>query len=334
MARATLLEAWIDTPGWNDLAQIRYLQAARTGWPNDPLASRKAIVGFVRQIPGGVWWSTESFLYAIHELHPGFQRPGGDFETWYLRQRGTGRFLRGFENWEAVEAALLRSVIAGPLFWLGAVDLGGGPDDPTAAAFRRTGVAESLEKAGGGPIEEDAAPDRARLHADGRITFPPHGLRAHRYQVARIATWLGRDGSGFHFLLTPSALQAARGQGLTSPMVKEILESASGGALPSPLGRAFDRWVRRGGEAEMREVIVLRVTSASVLAELRRSRATARYLGESIGPQEVHIRPSEWEALRSAAARLGILLDPPGAGARREGPSSGVTAAPRNPGGR
>ncbi|MGH2606465.1 MAG: hypothetical protein ACRDG5_07715, partial [Anaerolineales bacterium] len=143
-AWAELLLAWRDSPTWNELARLPHLQAPRSGWPNEPLPARKVILEFLRPIPVGTWWDLESFVSAVRETHPGFQRPGGDFEAWYLRDRITGASLRGFESWDRIEGALLRSLIAGPLFWLGAIEL---PADDGAAGrsvFRLTQSARTI----------------------------------------------------------------------------------------------------------------------------------------------------------------------------------------------
>lgn len=312
--RADLLLAWRDSPTWNEVARLPHLQAPRSGWPNQPLPARSAILEFLRSIPVGTWWDLESFVSAVRDSHPGFQRPGGDFDAWYLRDRSTGEFLRGFERWDRIEGALLRSVIAGPLFWLGALEVDADGPGAGRPAFRLTPFSRLIHE----PLvlrDETPAPrSEIRLAADARITVPRGSPLAHRYQISRVSTWLGRDDAGYHFVLTPSSLQHASRQGLNPDQIRDLLESASGRPLPAPLAKALERWARRGAEAKAVATWVLQVQHASVLEGLRRNRATARYLGDRIGPLEVRIRAQDWEALRSAAARLGILLDPPGAG--------------------
>ncbi len=61
----------------------------------------------------------------------------------------------------------------------------------------------------------------------------------------------------------------------------------------------------------MHTLRVLRVSSPRLLEELRRRRATARFLGESLGRDTVALRSEDWQALCEAAARLGLLIEPP-----------------------
>ena len=55
---------------------------------------------------------------------PDFQRPTGNYDTWYIRDTTTQEFLKGFEQWDAVEGALLRFLFRGPLHWLGRAGFG------------------------------------------------------------------------------------------------------------------------------------------------------------------------------------------------------------------
>lgn len=310
-ARAELLTAWRDSATWNELAHLTHLQPPRSGWPNEPRPARKAILDLLNAIPVAVWWDTESFVTAVRQTHPGFQRPGGDFGAWYLRDRATGEFLRGFESWDRIEGALLRRVIAGPLFWLGAVELAADPEVASRPAFRLTHASRALYDEAVPGADEPSAPAPIRIAAEARITVPRESPLAHRYQISRLAAWLGRDDAAYHFALTPSSLQQAARQGLKTNQVRELLEAASGRPLPATLAKALDRWARRGVEGKALPALVLQVRDEAVLEALRRNRATARYLGDRLGPLEVRVSRRDWEALRSAAARSGILLDPP-----------------------
>jgi hypothetical protein len=308
---AELLLAWRDSPAWNELARLPHLQAPRSGWPNEPLPARRAILEFLRPIPVGTWWDLESFVSAVRDIHPGFQRPGGDFDAWYLRDRFTGVFLRGFESWDRIEGGLLRSVIAGPLFWLGAVELAADAGVAGRPVFRITQFARAIYEEVVSRDDTPAPRSGIRLTAEARITVPREAPLAHRYQISRVSTWLGRDEAGFHFVLTPSSLQRASRQGLKPDQIRDLLESASGRPLPAPLAKALDRWAHRGAEGKASQTLILKVRDESILEGLRRNRATGRYLGERIGSLEVRVSSQDWEALRAAAARAGILLDPP-----------------------
>ena len=85
-----------------------------------------------------------SFVNAIHDSRPDFQRPTGDYDTWFIRSEATQEYLRGFGHWEAVEGNLIRWIITVPLHMLGVVDLAAPDEKSPPTAFRRSAWAEAL----------------------------------------------------------------------------------------------------------------------------------------------------------------------------------------------
>ena len=49
----------------------------------------------------------------------------------------------------------------------------------------------------------------------------------------------------------------------------------------------------------------------TILNLLRENRSTARFLREPLGPNTVVVLEEDWEPLCAAAARMGLLIDPP-----------------------
>lgn len=130
-----LFNAWVTSTLYNDLHRIPAV-VPEGSWQNDPLAARRSILGFLELVPSETWWSLSDFISAIKVAHPDFQRPAGNYDTWYLRDLSTGEFLRGFENWDRVEGALIRFIITGPLHWLGVIDLAAPVEGASPTAFR------------------------------------------------------------------------------------------------------------------------------------------------------------------------------------------------------
>ena len=311
-ASRSLLRAWASSEAWNDLAHTPGLSSPKGKWPNDPRLGRGALLLRLRDVPWATWWEIDSFVEALRDQQPGFQRPGGDFDSWYIQEDLAGRFLRGFESWDRVEGALIQFVLHGPLHWLGAVDLGAPEKGGPPSSFRLTDRARALwdPEAGEAPPEPR---EPASLLPDGRIHLPPSASRAHRYQISRLARWTGLDAGGYHFRLTPASLQAAQGQGLEAHHIFSILESVTGRPVDPAPGQAIRRAITRGPEAHLERALVLRLASPRLLQALKADRACARLLGEPLGPASVRIAERDWEKLCAAAARLGILIEPPGA---------------------
>ncbi len=314
-----LLLAWRSSRHWNDLARTPRLASGTKGWPNDPAASRQAALAHFVTIPEGVWWDLQAWIEAIHSHDPGFQRPGGDFDAWYLQDVETGAFLRGFDHWDEVEGAYLRFLITGPLHWLGALDLGLGSRGDAVTCFRKTSLAASLSDTAWVPPMPEDEPALAAVYPDGRIAIPATASRSLRYQIARICDWDPATPPVFAYRLSPSSLQAAVAQGLGAAQVISLLESASRRRLPDGLRQAIERAIAHGTPARIERQLILRVDQAADLDGLRRQRTTARYLGEALGPTAVLVRERDWPALCAAAARIGILIEPP-----RDSPPAGT----------
>ena len=123
--RRIVREAWQTSQSWNDLCRTPGLACEDTGnWHNDPIATRERLLPLLAQLEPGAWTTLDALVAAVKTTAPDFQRPDGDYDTWYIRERDSQTYLRGFDCWGAVEGALLRFLITGPLHWLGAVNLG------------------------------------------------------------------------------------------------------------------------------------------------------------------------------------------------------------------
>ena len=310
-ARHDLLRQWAASPTCNDLSMVPGLECGSDRWPNEPLASRQVVLAWLTALPRQTWWDVESFVAAAFEHQPGFQRPGGDFDSWYLRQRAPGgEFLRGFEHWQDVEGAFLRHLIGGPLFMLGAADVAFEALSGRPISFRLTPAFDSLEN--GMQAEAVGEPQGVcTLELDGSLCVPRLVSRAQRYLIARFCRWQSLAPASYNYRLTPRSLESAARQGLKAQHVVSVLEAATSKPLPPGLRRAIERALTRGLEAELQATLVLRLENARILEELRRNRATARYLGEALGARSVAVRQRDWQALCSAAARLGLLIEPP-----------------------
>jgi hypothetical protein len=55
------------------------------------------------------------------------------------------------------------------------------------------------------------------------------------------------------------------------------------------------------------------VEQPEILETLSKHKSTSGYLAEVLTPTIAVVRESDWPSLRDAAARMGLLLEPPGA---------------------
>jgi hypothetical protein len=303
-----LAEAWRDARDWNDLRRVPGLVFEGTNWRNDPLTARQAILSLLRGVPPAAWWDTDSFVQAVKDRQPDYQRPAGDYDSWYIRDPA-GQFLRGFENWERVDGALVRWLIAQPLRWLGLVETTTAPD-----GFRLTRHGAALLGLAGWEAPDGDDPPPPDLRPDGEVRVPALARALDRFQLARIAEWRAPEadagGWAYVYRLTPAALARAAAKGITVPRILPFLERAAPGhpALPA-LAAALLRWERSGAEASLHDALILKLARPELLDTLRRVPRLRDWLGETLGPGLVAVRREHAADLRAALAELGILLD-------------------------
>jgi hypothetical protein len=295
-----LFQTWLNSTTFNELKMIAGLQCEGE-WRNDARQARQTILELLTHIPVGTWWNITSFISAVREHCPDFQRPGGDYESWFIKQIETGEYLRGFASWDLVEGALIRYLITGPLHWLGIFDLASPNPETAPAAFRFSLWSADLmhERPPTGFKTEDGT---IRCTADGKIILSPNLARAALYQIARFSEWIDED----HYRLTPASLKNARQQGLKISHILSLLNRYSEKPIPQVLTKALQQWDLQGVQAHIEQVVVLKLESPEILTALRESRA-ARFLGEVLNPTHVIIKPGAREKVIAALADLGYL---------------------------
>ncbi len=298
-----ILKSWKQSTQFNELQMLPDLNT-EGNWVNDPLRTREVILGYLTNIPAGTWWNLGSFLAGMKQRDPDFQRPGGDYDSWFIHNRTTGEYLRGFEHWEAVDGRLVRYFLTGPLHWLGILDLASPESSREVTAFRLSGWSRALlndRPPEGMPSEEEMLVVRSDARVSARRLVP----RRVRYQLARFCEWGKETPDEYQYQITSISLNHARQQGLTVSQLLTMLNRYSK-AVPPSLVKALERWDKNGSEARLERLVILRVTSPEVVQSLRKTRAS-RFLGEPLGPTSIAIKPEATQKVLAALAELGYL---------------------------
>ena len=302
-ALSLLVSSYLNSPDFNELHLIPNLQP-EGAWKNDPFQTRKEILNFLSDLPVGTWWSLNDFVAGVREHHPDFQRPTGDYDSWFIRDIKTGEFFRGFEHWDKIEGAIIRYTITALLYWLGIVDLAAPSLDAPIEAFRLSKWSDALLK-GNNPKGMPEETDTILVTSDARLRVPRLTPRVARYQVARFCLWGGVDKEIYKYQITPESLQRARKQGLQINHLLSILRRYTS-TIPPTIVKVLERWEERGTEVRIVHLYVLRLSSPDILKELRSSRA-ARFLGEPLGPTAIIVKPGAREKVMATLAEMGYL---------------------------
>jgi hypothetical protein len=297
-----LMDAW-SSSGWNDLCHTPGLHCEGDQWQNDPILARTALLDALPRTPE--WYKLADLIAHIKQTDPDFQRPDGNYDTWYIRDEAQDNYLSGIENWEMVEGRLLAFLIEGPLRWLGLAETA---VQGKSTLFRLTDRA--LEWLADTPPAAEEVTVPILVQPDAAILVAHNANRHHRFQVARISEPQPVvAGKPYAYQITPASLKQARAVGIESDRILTFLQDASERPLPMATKRGIERWRERGVEGRLETAVILRVREAGILETLRTNPKTRTYIDESLGDLAATVRLENWYKLRQAAAQLGLLLD-------------------------
>ncbi len=301
---AKLVETWFKSKRVNELRMLPHLRFEGT-WVNSPLETRHTLLDLISSLDEGIWWNLEAFVAAVREHQPDFQRPAGDYDSWFIQEKASGDYLRGRGSWEKVEGALIRFVICGPMQWLGLVELARENEKARPAAFRLSEWAKNLwhgSSPDGLPVED------AQLHInmDGHMRVPALTPRAVRYQAARFGEWESRKGGQYVYRITDRSLSKAAEQGLRVNHLLGILKKHASGGIPPSFLQSLQHWEKLGLQTRLITATLLQVDQPEIINELMKTPAK-RFLGRTLNPTTVEVLQGGEETVRSALLQIGYF---------------------------
>jgi hypothetical protein len=297
-ALAILQQAWIESDSFNELRLMPTI-LCEGEWKNQPQETREFLMNLLDVIPEGKWWSINAFLRDIKQKYADFQRPAGDYDSWFIKRLSDGQYLRGFSSWDQVDGALIKYFITSILHWLGQVDLclAEGAAEPTS--FQVTTDLSQVT---------NAENRKLNVSSQGLISVPRLAPRVVRYQVSRFCEWETPKEDVYRYRLSTNSLTKAKDQGLKIEHLLVLLSRHSDAGIPPSLVKALKRWEVNGTEARVQTQVILKVSKPEVLEELRRSKA-AKFLGEVLSPTTVIIKGGAIQKIIEALTELGLLTE-------------------------
>jgi hypothetical protein len=291
-----LQDAWLESASFNELCLMPTI-VCEGEWKNNPQETREFLLNLLDAIPEDKWWSLGALIRDIKQKYADFQRPAGDYDSWFIKRKSDGQYLRGFASWEEVDGALVKFFISDILHMLGQVDLSiaEGATEPTA--FRISTLAGGKEERG-----------KISVSSNGKISIPREAPRVVRYQVSRFCEWEESKEDVYRYRISTGSLTKAKEQGLKVEHLLALLTKHTDAGIPPSLLKALKRWEVNGTEARVQTQVILKVSKPEVLEEMRKSKA-AKFLGEVLSPTTVVVKSGAIQKVMEALTELGLLTE-------------------------
>ena len=303
-----LQNTWRVDPTWNDLWHVPGLVPQSTGWENSPLRARSKIMGYLEQleVPVGEWLSIDDFVSRIKVVDPDFQRPGGDYDSWYIKD-AHGNFLMGFEHWDEVDGQLIRYFLTHILLWLGVVDVGCKSETSDPSSFRITPLGEAFLTNRSLSSQSASKPAFLRVDNSLSVRVSAHVSLYDRFQLARFAELERREGKRVLYRITRASISRALKNGVLPDQIMAFLTRATNNQIPLKAVEAVRTWGARHATAKLEQATLLRLQDEKFIAELQQHPDLGPLLGEALGPTTIVIPADNVRQVRQLLMELGYL---------------------------
>ncbi|MFZ5917837.1 MAG: helicase-associated domain-containing protein [Chloroflexota bacterium] len=322
-------ETWREGTFWNELDHLPNL-IIQTGSAPDlspVVTARKKVLQHLQQMPAGEWVALRRLVDRMRVLdyeflfsrevpqqrrYYGYGYYSPAYDTPYSAYRnplgwGFSPIQDEAQGWEMVEAQFIRHVVAGPLYWMGLVDLGyaGLSQQPSGkrqaepervrvqkAAFRLTEIGAWLLGLGPAP---DIPTDQGRVVVQPNFQiFALDPISDH--VLATLDQFAERISAerAIEYRLTRQSVYVGQQKGWTARRIAEYLEETSGAPLPQNVARTLEEW-----EALHRRIVIHRRTalaqtvSPSVMDSLLADAGLSAYLSRRLTPTVALLKPNK-----------------------------------------
>lgn len=309
---AAVYRAWLATAGLPELGllvadggqlRLRWRPTYATWYQpfQQPLAAAVALVArLIGRMAPDVWYDLGAFVRTVNEVAT-FAAPtlvqlrslpptAQSLVLLAPTKRGGEQplALRTPEGWTRFLAALVATLLTGPLTWLGCVEVIVRPDRTGALRVRR---AAGVLAERGDAVESSARSGQIVVDADLSVLVPAgtvdaavHGL------LARAGDLVAASGEGLRYRLTPAGLQALFDAGTTGPEFVRFLAERAGGALPAAVRSTIDRWWSDYGTVRLYdELAVIELNDDVLLTELLAATSLDASLVHTFSPRLIAV---------------------------------------------
>ncbi|HLI05167.1 MAG TPA: helicase-associated domain-containing protein [Ktedonobacteraceae bacterium] len=302
---------WLERPFWNELGALPDVVVRPGPAPTEPahqevLHARHTIITRLQHEPGAGWIDIAAFiartkLYAPYLLFPRKYGPraeryseGGNPYGWDFRLRRG--WLTHREGWHLVEGGFIRTVLNGPLQWLGLVEI---KTEGGQSAFRLLPEAPL--------IMSEIAPEVAEPVWGRLIVQPNFDLMAMApvseallVRLDRFAERLRLEHVAYYRITKQSVTRAVQ-MGLHAEEIQRVLEAAAGDSIPQNVRYSLVEWERQARRIELwPRAVLLEVDRSELLDSLYADEEVRPLLGRRLSLVLAEIAPGHLPAIQQA----------------------------------
>lgn len=298
--------AWKASHEINELTLIESL-VFESQVKSNSFFSRSFLFDLIYSASESSWYSIQEFCGWVYQNQPDILRSGGDYDAWFVKNKATGEYIKGFENWQRVEGEYIRMMIQKPLFWLGFIDLGKTPGDSHPTVFRKSKWFDTLMS--GRALKYPYLEKKDfEIEKSGRIIIDRNFARDIRYQMARCCEWENARGQNFFYHLSPHTFARMELQGLKTSQLITLINRYARKPVPQNILLALERWEKHGQEAAIKKILILKVKSAVILDRLLDS-SIKKYVLSRLDPTSAEITADSVLFIKAALVEMGIFAE-------------------------
>ena len=296
--------AWMADKTLNELRLLPNL-LFEGKWTNDPKTTRENILKITAKLPADTWFRFSDVIEWIHYSQPDFQRSGGEYDLWFIKDLAADKFINGFENWQQVEGRLLEYLLTCPLFWMGLIDLGCEDKNRPPTAFKKSKWAKALLEKHDLKYSTQETSEYV-VRTNGEILVPKTIQREIRYQIARFCIWENSQANHYRYKLSSTAIERAAAQNISINQVKTIIEKYGKKPIPKNILAAIENWNKDQPQISIKPHVMIRVDSEKIMEKIIASAAN-QYITERLNPTTAIVASNQIRQLEDTLVKMGIF---------------------------
>lgn len=300
---------YLETSFWNDLLYLPEVNVRPGPAQLDPaheevIRARQALVERLVYQRLGEWHNISALiartkLYVPYLLFPRQYGPRAERYSSASNPYGWDfRLRRGWlthrEGWHLVEGGFIRTVVTGPLRWLGAVEL---ENEESPITFRlSSGAAAIMSRTE--PHQEPAAWGRLIVQPNFELIALAPVSELLLVRLDRFAERTSLEHIA-QYRLTKASVTRAIQKGLRVETIQQTLEQAGGGDIPQNVRYSLVEWERQARRVEVWQgATLLEVDNVALLDELFADDATRHLFGRRLSPLLAEVVPHQLSAIQ------------------------------------